>query len=85
MINRRTFLNSIGTAILGTAIALRIPDILIPKLPSPEFYPQAIEDWFFTKSPLYTYLKEKAIQDLELDPYSGEVRFSYSDRLLFKP
>lgn len=29
---RRTFLKSIGTAILGTAIALKIPDSLVPKM-----------------------------------------------------
>lgn len=36
--NRRNFFNLLGSAILGTAIALRIPDNIVPQilLPSPE-------------------------------------------------
>jgi hypothetical protein len=37
---RRTFFKSIGAAILGTAIALKIPDSLVPinYIPEPEVY-----------------------------------------------
>lgn len=31
--NRRRFFQSLGAAILGTAIALKIPEILIPQIP----------------------------------------------------
>lgn len=33
MVNRRSFFQSLGAAILGTAIALKIPDSLIPQRP----------------------------------------------------
>jgi hypothetical protein len=32
MLNRRTFFKSIGAAVLGTAIALRLPDSIVPIL-----------------------------------------------------
>lgn len=36
MINRRRFLLGIGQSILGAAIALKIPESLIPKIPQVE-------------------------------------------------
>jgi hypothetical protein len=43
--NRRKFLNSLGAAILGTAIALQLPDSLVPQFMEKEEYlhgPEAI-------------------------------------------
>lgn len=37
MINRRSFFKSIGSAILGTALVLKLPDSLVPKLEELEF------------------------------------------------
>lgn len=44
MLNRRTFFKSIGAAILGTAIALKIPDNLIPSIPEIK-YPEGVITW----------------------------------------
>jgi hypothetical protein len=59
MINRRKFFTAIGKAVLGTAIALQIPDNIIPKLETiTEVYPRIIEDWFFTDSPFLARIRE---------------------------
>lgn len=41
MLNRRSFFKSLGAAVLGTAIALRLPDSIIPitKIPEPNKVP----------------------------------------------
>lgn len=47
---RRKFLQTIGAAILGTAITLKIPDILIPQIKyNKEIWPDIINDLYFTE------------------------------------
>lgn len=40
--NRRSFFNKLGAAILGTAIALKLPDSIVPKVPELPKHPGAI-------------------------------------------
>jgi hypothetical protein len=63
MINRRSFFTAIGKAVLGTVIALKMPDNIIPKgSHESEFkdaFAQLIHDYFFTPSPFEKYLLKK--------------------------
>jgi hypothetical protein len=43
---RRTFFKSLGAAILGTAIALKLPDNLVPQGPKlPDVNPNGVITW----------------------------------------
>lgn len=64
--NRRTFFNFLGSATLGTIIALKLPDTIAPifkeaKAAIIEIYPKLIEDFWLTESPLFAYLKNRNV------------------------
>lgn len=49
---RRIFLNILGKGILGVAIALKVPDILMPRIRvNKELWPDIINDIYFTPHP----------------------------------
>jgi hypothetical protein len=56
MLNRRKFFKTFGSAILGTAIALKIPDCIIPNIPIPK-RPENVLTWSILND-AYNRLKE---------------------------
>jgi hypothetical protein len=65
--NRRRFLELLGMATVGGAVAYSFPDIIVPKnieaisqinlISKNEIYPKLIEDFWFQESPFFAMLK----------------------------
>lgn len=80
---RRSFINAIGGAIIGTAIALRLPDVLVPVKPflaEPRITFQAMYDAY-----------QKAMSEsgepyaILLSPKSLNDAYSFGSRSIFPP
>jgi hypothetical protein len=67
--NRRRFMELLGMATVGGAVAYSFPNIIVPKniiiskssaiTWIEENYPKLIEDVFFTDSPFLSYLRDR--------------------------
>lgn len=62
--NRRKFFNFLGSAVIGTVIALKLPDSLIPigseakKVSMIELWPKIINDIFFAEIPDVAHIRK---------------------------